>query len=100
MIKNSKGASVLIFVLILGVLALLFQSNLASDFLNMQRDWKDSSTFANKNYESYRQYVENPLPSIVNEYLASKEEIAPSDQTNKNFASVMEELLKVRKPID
>lgn len=70
MISNSKGASVLIFVLILGVIALLFQSNLASDFLNMQKDWKDSSTFANKNYllNSLAEDLENGIPLQFSRY--------------------------------
>jgi hypothetical protein len=67
--------------------------------------WRDNgralqATFAKKTYESYKAYIENPLPSIIRDYALYKEQIAPSDETTKNFSAVMKELLQVRKRVD
>ncbi len=47
-INNSRGVSVLLVIIGLGLLAMIVQSNLVSEFLNLQKDWKNSTTFANK----------------------------------------------------
>lgn len=47
-IKNQKGFSILLFLMVLGFVALLFQSSLVTEALTAQKGWLDSITFTNK----------------------------------------------------
>ena len=57
-----------------------------------ERAFKD--TFRKKNYQSYKKYINSPLPSIVRSFCEAEKATSPDESFDpKKFASVMDELL-------
>lgn len=68
-------------------------------WMDNERAFRD--TFRKKSLRSYRDYLKNPLPKIIQEFCDAEKEISPNGSFDPGkFASVMDELLKKVSRVD
>ena len=86
----------------LGLVEEMYSQNMLAQGVNHRyrsEVWKDNArayqdTFRKKRYESYKAYIEHPLPDIVRSFCEAEASISPDASFSpQRFAGVMNELL-------